>query len=63
MDIKKNYSLLVICVAEGNVKKTSNSGIQPWWRSGLERVSNSSRHSLEGPKLESAWRYRFVTSS
>ena len=27
--------------------------IQPWWLRGLERVSNSSRHSLEGPRFES----------
>ena len=27
---------------------------QPWWPSGLERVSNSSRHSLEDPGLNPA---------
>ena len=26
--------------------------IRPWWLCGLERVSNSSRHSLEGPEID-----------
>ena len=37
------------------VIKGSNA-IQPWWLSGLECVSNSSRHSPKGPKFESRWR-------
>ena len=27
--------------------------IRRWWLSGLEHVSNSSRHSLEGPEIDS----------
>ena len=34
----------------GSIK---TSPIRPWWPSGLERVSNSSRYSHKGPRFES----------
>ena len=30
-------------------REIAKSDIRPWWPSGLERVSNSSGHSLEAP--------------
>ena len=34
--------------------------IQLWWLSGLEQVSNSSRHSLKDPEFESCSRHFFT---
>ena len=44
---KKNLSLV-----KKKLVRTSKGGDRPWWPSGLEHASNSSRHSLKALGLD-----------